>query len=220
MNWTDGVILAVLLISVLIGLFRGLVAELLSLAIWVFAFSATWAFGPTVAAQLQHTISNPSLRSAVGYGICFVIVLILGAIIRFTVRRLIWSSGLSGVDKMFGMLFGFLRGVLIVALLVFLMGLTGLTREAWWRESALAPQFQGLAVWLGQAVPANIPASVRDHIHPEEMLDKLHPKDMLNHMPNLSALPQVPMFGGQTTPATARSIQGLPAAATSAANRP
>ncbi|MEW5314962.1 MAG: hypothetical protein WDW38_006421 [Sanguina aurantia] len=151
MNWANVVILGVLALSVLIGLFRGLVAEILSLVIWVAAFWATWAFGPIVAVQLQHAITLPSLRNSVAYGLCFVTVLILGAIIRFMVKRLIWSSGLSGIDRMFGMVFGFARGVLIVTVLVFLVGMTGLTREAWWKESALAPQFQSAAAWLGQA---------------------------------------------------------------------
>jgi membrane protein required for colicin V production len=213
MNWTDVVILGVLALSVLIGLFRGLVAEILSLVIWVAAFWATWAFGPIVAEQLQQAIKLPSLRNAVAYGICFVAVLILGAIIRFMVKRLIWSSGLSGIDRLFGMVFGFLRGVLIVTVLVFLVGMTGLTREAWWRESALAPQFQSAAAWLGQAIPASVPNSVREHLNPDAMLDKIHPADVLKHLPNLSTLPHAPMFGAPAAPST---VSPAPAAATSA----
>ncbi|MBB6248702.1 CvpA family protein [Rhodanobacter sp. A1T4] len=215
MNWTDCIILGVLALSVLIGLFRGLVAEVLSLVIWVVAFWATWAFGPIVSAQLAHAITSVPLRTFVSYGICFVLVLILGAVIRFTIRRLIWSSGLSGVDRMFGTVFGFVRGVLIVAVLVFLVGLTGFTKESWWRESTLAPQFQGLASWLGQEVPTSIPANLRNQVHPEALLEKIHPSDMLNHMPNLSTLPHVPMFGSPFAPAASRTA--LPAPATSVA---
>ncbi|MBB5357886.1 membrane protein required for colicin V production [Rhodanobacter sp. ANJX3] len=215
MNWTDCIILGVLALSVLIGLFRGLIAEVLSLVIWVAAFWATALFGPIVTAQLAHSISSVPLRTFVGYGVCFVVVLILGAIIRFTVRRLIWSAGLSGVDRLFGTLFGFVRGVLIVAVLVFLVDLTGFTKESWWRESTLAPQFQGLASWLGQAVPTSIPASLRDRVHPEAVLDKIHPSEMLDHMPDLSKLPHVPTFGSPLSPSSARTA--LPAPATSVA---
>jgi membrane protein required for colicin V production len=213
MNWTDCIILGVLALSVLIGLFRGLIAEVLSLVIWVAAFWATSIFGPVVSEQLQHSITSVPLRTFVSYGVCFVLVLILGAIIRFTVRRLIWSAGLSGVDRLFGTVFGFVRGVLIVAVLVFLVGLTGFTKESWWRESTLAPQFQGLASWLGQEVPTTIPASVRDHVHPEAMLDKIHPSEMLDHMPDLSRLPHVPTFGSPLAPSAPRTA--LPAPATS-----
>jgi len=218
MNWTDCIILGVLALSVLIGLFRGFVAEVLSLVIWVAAFWATSIFGPVVSAQLAHTITSVPLRLFVSYGVCFVLVLILGAIIRFTIRRLIWSSGLSGVDRLFGTVFGFLRGILIVAVLVFLVDLTSFTRESWWRESTLVPQFQGVATWLGQAVPANMPADVRDHVHPEALLDKIHPSDMLNHMPDLSKLPHVPTFGSPSAPANSRNA--FPARATSAATPP
>ena len=220
MNWTDVVILGVLALSVLIGLFRGLVAEILSLVIWIAAFWATWAFGPMVAMQLQHAITLPSLRYAVAYGACFVTVLILGAIIRFMVKRLIWSSGLSGIDRMFGMAFGFARGVLIVTVLVFLVGMTGLTREPWWRESALAPQFQSAAAVLGQSIPASVPNSVREHLNPDALLDKIHPADVLKHLPNLSTLPRAPMFGAPPAPATSRSAPNAPAAATSAPHAP
>ena len=221
MNWTDVVILGVLALSVLIGLFRGLVAEILSLVIWVAAFWATWAFGPIVAAQLQHAIKLPSLRNSVAYGICFVTVLILGAIIRFMVKRLIWSSGLSGIDRMFGMVFGFARGALIVTVLVFLVGMTGLTREPWWKESALAPPFQGGAAWLGQVIPASVPNSVREHLHPDALLDKIHPADVLKHLPNLSNSPLAPILGAPAAaPAAPRSASDAPAAATSAPRDP
>jgi membrane protein required for colicin V production len=215
MNWTDCIILGVLALSVLIGLFRGLIAEILSLVIWVAAFWATAVFGPVISAQLANSIHSVPLRTFVSYGACFVLVLILGAIIRFAIRRLIWSAGLSGVDRLFGTIFGFIRGVLIVAVLVFLIDLTGFTKQSWWRESTLAPQFQGLASWLGQEVPANIPASVRDHVHPEAVLDKIHPSDMLNHMPDLSHMPHVPTFGPSPAATTPRTV--LPAPATSAA---
>jgi membrane protein required for colicin V production len=214
-NWTDGVILAVLALSVLIGLFRGLVAELLSLVIWVAAFWFTWAFGPVVATYLEHAITMPTARNAVAYSICFVVVLIVGALIRFVVRRLLWSAGLSGIDRLFGMVFGFMRGVLIVAVLVFLVGLTGFTREPWWRQSSLVPQFQGVAAWLGQEIPASVPASVRDHLHPQEMLDKIHPADMLKHLPDLSKLKNVPISGASSAQSILGTVPPRPAPATS-----
>jgi membrane protein required for colicin V production len=217
-NWTDGVILGVLALSVLIGLFRGLVAELLSLVIWIAAFWFTWAFGPVVSMYLEHAITMPTARKAVAYSICFVVVLIVGALVRFMMRRLLWSSGLSGIDRLFGTVFGFLRGVLIVAVLVFMVGLTGFTREPWWQQSTLAPQFQGVAAWLGQAIPANVPASVRDHLHPQEMLDKIHPADMLNHLPDLSKLKNVPISGASSPSASSilDKFSSRPAPATSA----
>jgi membrane protein required for colicin V production len=66
---------------------------------------------------------------------------------------------------------------------VFLVGLTAVTREPWWQQSVLLPQFQVAAAWLGQ----NIPASVGDHLHPEAVLDKLKTAPSLQHGPARSA---------------------------------
>ena len=67
MNWLDGIILAILALSVLIGLMRGLVAEVLSLATWIAAFWMAAVFGPDVAALFENSISLPRARSGLGY---------------------------------------------------------------------------------------------------------------------------------------------------------
>lgn len=196
MNWADYIILAVLGLSVLIGLWRGLISEVLALGIWVAAFWVAWTFGPSVAAGLEHRIELPSARIAVGYGACFIAVLILGAMVRFLVSRLVEGTGLSGTDRLLGMVFGFARGVLLVTLGVFLLGFTAFSRDPWWHDSVLLPQFKEVAAWLGERVPDN----VRHYLHPPALLD---------HLPALPA--GVP----GASPATGHDIH--PAAATTAA---
>ncbi len=179
MNWLDGIILGILALSVLIGLMRGLVAEVLSLVAWIAAFWVAVVFGPDMAALFENSISLPMARIGLGYAICFFGVLLLGVLVRFAARRLIWSTGLTGVDRVLGVLFGFVRGALVVTILVFLVGLTAVTREPWWQQSVLLPQFQVAAAWLGQ----NIPASVGDHLHPDAVLDRLKSAPALSHGP-------------------------------------
>ncbi len=225
MNWTDYLIIGVLALSVLVGLWRGLVAELLSLVIWIAAFWVASVFGPTVAAQFEHSISMPMARVSLGYAICFFGVLLLGALLRFATRKLIWSTGLTGIDRLCGVAFGFVRGALLVAVLVFLIGLTGVTREPWWQQSVLLPQFQGLAAWLGQ----NIPVSVRDHLQPDAvlgrvdpaaMLDRIHPEAAIGRLPGaLSGQLNTPTSGATPAPAASRTTT-MPAAAASVAGRP
>jgi Uncharacterized membrane protein, required for colicin V production len=171
MNWIDYTILGVLGLSVLIGLWRGLVSEVLALVIWIAAFWAAWLLGPTVSAHLD-VISHPALRMAAGYALCFVLVLVLGALLRFLIHRLLVSTGLSGTDRLFGMVFGLARGVLLVCVLVFLCQFTTFTREPPWRQSLLLPPFQSATIWLGQQVPP----SVREHFHPAAMSDSLRGK--------------------------------------------
>lgn len=160
MNWIDLTILAVLGLSVLVGLFRGFVSEVLALVIWIAAFWFAWLFGPVVSAHLTM-ITMPMLRAAAGYAACFVLVLVLGAFLRFFVQRLLVSTGLSGTDRLFGMVFGFARGALIVCVLVFLCQFTSFTREPLWQQSVLLPPFQSATIWLGQQVPP----SVRQHFN-------------------------------------------------------
>ncbi|MFC4527490.1 CvpA family protein [Dyella halodurans] len=169
MNWADYIILAVVGLSVLIGLWRGLISEVLGLVVWALAFWVAWMFGPAVAGYFEHSIQLPSARMLVGYGICFLVVLIAGALLRFLVSKLVEGTGLSGTDRLLGMLFGFARGVLLVTLAVFLLGFTAVIRDPWWNDSVLLPQFKGVAAWLGEQVPD----SVRHHLNPPALLDHL-----------------------------------------------
>ena len=168
MNWIDYTILGVLGLSVLVGLWRGIVSEVLALVIWIAAFWVAWLLGPTLSARLT-VITLPALRVAAGYALCFVLVLVLGAILRYIVHRLLVSTGLSGTDRLLGMVFGFARGALLVCLLVFLCQFTSFTRDPLWRQSVLLPPFQRATIWLGQQVPP----SVREHLDPAAAKDAL-----------------------------------------------
>lgn len=210
MNWADYVILAVLFISVLIGLARGLISEVLSLVIWVAAFWLAWLFGPVVARYFEGSVSLPTARMAIGYGLCFVAVLLAGALLRFMISRLVSSTGLGGVDRLFGMMFGLVRGVLIVSAVVFLLGFTPLPNEPLWRESAMLPQFAAPAAWLGQQVPAN----VRDYMHPPEALKNMKVPDV--QLPSREELMKLRDLTIPARPSQAPSAH--PAASTTAAS--
>ncbi|TBR39088.1 MULTISPECIES: CvpA family protein [Dyella] len=201
MNWTDYIIVAVLGLSVLIGLWRGLISEVLALGIWIAAFWVAWTFGPDVSGYFEHRIELPSARILVGYGICFLAVLLAGALLRFVVSRLVEGTGLSGTDRLLGMVFGFARGVLLVTLAVFLLGFTAFARDPWWQQSVLLPQFKGVAAWLGDKVPD----SVRRYLNPPAVLD---------HLPALPAA--VP--GATPAPAHSTQVNATAGAVTAATN--
>jgi len=155
MNFADYSILAALALSVLIGVWRGFIGEVLALACWVAAFWVAWQFGDKLAAQFT-AISLPSARLVLGYAICFVAVLITGALIGFLMRKLIAGSGLSGSDRMLGMVFGLLRGLALVTLTVLILGFTPLPRDPWWQQSQLLPGFQRSAEWLSARLPPEV----------------------------------------------------------------
>ena len=188
MNWADYAIAAVIAISVLVGLFRGLVAEVLSLAIWIGSIWVAWAFGPDVAAYFDHSIHTPQLRLVTGYGLCVVGVLIAGALVNAIFHRLVTRAGLTGPDRALGVLFGFARGVLLVALMVFLLGFTAVVREPWWRQSLLLPQFQNVAIAVGHYLPA----STGRYLHPSpDVLDGLPKLPDAVRSANLSGVRQL-----------------------------
>lgn len=156
MNWADYTILAVLGLSVLMGLWRGFIGEVLALAVWVCAFWVAWMLGPALAERFSGSISTPSVRVLLGYGLCFVAVLIAGAIVTFLMRKLVEGSGLSGSDRLLGMVFGLVRGLALVVLVVLLLGFTPFARDPWWSESRLLPSFEPGARWLRERLPAEV----------------------------------------------------------------
>jgi membrane protein required for colicin V production len=168
MNWVDYCIIGVLALSGLLGWWRGLIGEVLALACWVIAFWVAWVFGPRLAESFS-AIDAPSVRLLLGYSICFVAVLIAGAIVSFLMRKLITGSGLSGTDRLLGMIFGLLRGLALVTLLVFVLGFTPFPREVWWQRSQLLPTFQQGARWL----TANLPPEVSKHLDLRELLPQI-----------------------------------------------
>ncbi len=155
MNWADYVILAVLGLSVLMGLWRGFVGEVLALAVWIVAIWVAWTLGPQVAASLT-AVTLPSARIVLGYALCFIAVLIAGAIVGFLMRRLVAGSGLSGTDRLLGSVFGLARGLALVTLVVLLLGFTPFTRDPWWHQSRLLPSFQQGAQWAAVHMPAEV----------------------------------------------------------------
>ena len=155
MNGADYCIIVALVLSVLMGLWRGFIGEVLALGCWIAAFWVAYAFGDKLAAQFT-AVSLPSARLVLGYAICFVAVLIVGALVSFLMRKLIAGSGLSGSDRMLGMVFGLVRGLALVTLTVLLLGFTPFPRDPWWKQSQLLPGFQRSAEWVSARLPPDV----------------------------------------------------------------
>ncbi len=156
MNWADYVILGVILVSALIGVGRGLIREVLSLAVWIAALGVAWLYHRDAAELLVAQISNPSARLAVAFVGLVLAVLILGAIVGAILTALVDKARLTGLDRALGLLFGAARGAVLISMAVFLASLTPLPDEPWWQESRTISQFRVAADWMLSLVPPEI----------------------------------------------------------------
>jgi len=161
MIWIDYAIIALIVISAVIGLLRGFVKEAFSLGIWVLAIWVGLTFSREFSTFLESVISLPSARMAAAFAVLFIITLILGGLINYLLGALIEKTGLTGSDRFAGMIFGCVRGVVVAALMIMLAGLTPLPADPWWKESQLIPPLQSVAEWLGQ----HLPSGMADYIH-------------------------------------------------------
>ncbi len=160
MIWIDYTIMGLILISSVIGLLRGLIREAFSLVIWVVAIWVGLTFSREFSGFLEGMISYPSARIAAAFAVLFFITLILGALISYLLGELVRKTGLTGSDRFAGMIFGIARGLVVVAIIIMLAGLTPLPKDSWWKESVLIPPFQALAVWLREHIPSGMASYV------------------------------------------------------------
>lgn len=156
MIWIDYVILALIGVSAVIGLFRGFIREVFSVATWVLAIWVGLMFSRGLSSYFETVISPPSARMAASFALLFLVTLILGSLVGYLLGQLVSKSGLTGSDRFIGLLFGIARGVLVIAVLVLLAGLTPLPNDPWWLESQLIEPFQTLALWLRDRIPAGM----------------------------------------------------------------
>ena len=156
MNWADWAIIAVLGFSVLISAVRGFIKEALSLVIWLAAAIIASIFHDELALWLVDLISTPSLRMLTAWITLFIGVLIIGSICNYLLGKLVEATGLTGTDRLLGMLFGLTRGLIIImVVLVVLTEILPVAEDLWWQESRLISffmQFEDLARESGAAV--------------------------------------------------------------------
>lgn len=156
----DYLIIAVLLVSMIVGFFRGFFPELVSIATWIVAVFAAMNFSGMVEPYLQGKLGSVVIELWASRLIMFVAALILGGLLGQLVSLLIDKSGLSGTDRMLGLLFGIVRGAVILGVLAIFGQLLGFQKEPWWPESQLIPMTER----VGDALRVMVPDSVNDFL--------------------------------------------------------
>lgn len=160
--WIDYILLAIICVSMLISLMRGFLREILSLAGWILAGWVALNYMNHLSVFLEGYIDlPPSIRVLIAFSILFIITIILTALVVQLISGIMDQTGLSGTDRVIGLLFGAARGVLIVAILVLLAGFTRVPQDPWWQQSVLIPHFQRMAAYMQHYLPADVAEKIK-----------------------------------------------------------
>lgn len=155
MSVIDYIIIAIIAFSVLVSLLRGFFREALSLTSWILGFIVASQFYPNLASFFTQ-IQSEYIRNGVAIAILFVATLIAGGVVSYVVAQLVDKTGLSGTDRVLGACFGFLRGVLLVAALLFFVDtFTNVKQTEMWKSSQLIPHFGFIVEMFFQQLKEN-----------------------------------------------------------------
>lgn len=160
MIWVDVAIIVVIALSAIVGFFRGFLREALGLATWIGAFYIAFLFSDVGAVMLRQWMSVQSERLAVAFCVIFIAVLVLGAIVNYVLGRLVSGTAFAGTDRMLGIVFGVVRGVAVLVLLVLLAGVTSIPRDHWWRQSIFIGHLEAGALWARRYLPPDLAGAI------------------------------------------------------------
>jgi membrane protein required for colicin V production len=152
MNWVDGVIIGIFLVSCAIGLYRGFAREALSLLVWIAAVLIAKIFNPELAAILSRFIGTPALATVTAFTVLFILTLLVGAILGLIVSALIKTTGLTTSDRALGFVFGSARAFIVVmVLLMVLPAFLAIDKTNQWQQATLVPHFLEYKDWVWMA---------------------------------------------------------------------
>ncbi len=147
LNFVDIAILAVIALSSLFGIARGLVKEVLSLLVWIAAIVIAYQYSDSLSPMLGSVTSNATAQYALAFAIIVIAVLIGGSLVNAFMSRLVNFAGLQASDRILGAAFGMVRGVVICAIVVYFAA-SVYSQEPWWQESLTLPYIEGVIDWV------------------------------------------------------------------------
>ena len=149
MNGADYLILAVLGFSALLGLIRGFVREAIAVIAWLGGMWLAWRYAPLIEPLLSGTIDHPPASTWAARVIILVAVLILGWIVAGILSYLLQHSALSvAVDRLLGLVFGLVRGAVVIAAIVMLAQFLRVDEARWYKKSSLLPYVAQYTGWI------------------------------------------------------------------------
>ncbi|MCH9689831.1 MAG: CvpA family protein [Gammaproteobacteria bacterium] len=153
LHWIDYVIILILTLSVLTGLIRGFVRELIALCVWVTAIWVGYTYAPKVSPLLISYSHDPTPRIAISFIGLLLATLLAGSLLSGILSFILNRSPLKGTDRLLGMGFGLVRGVFIIALLIGIINLTSLAKDTEFKDSHLYARFKPMSIWIFNLMP-------------------------------------------------------------------
>ena len=141
----DYIIIAILIISAVMGLVRGLLREAIAVITWVLAIILAWSFGSTLEPMLGGILVGSPMRIWAARAIIFVFVLLLGGAVSVVLGHFVRVSMFAGMDRFLGFVFGIIRGVVIVGAFTIAVQAMRMDEDARWKNSRLMPYAIGVA---------------------------------------------------------------------------
>lgn len=161
MTTFDYVVIGIVAASLLLGLWRGVVGELISVAAWVLAFFAALQFGGDIGQAVFGGIADKGMRALAGFAGAFIGVLVLMALVRLAASGLVKALGMGVSDRLLGLVFGVARGVMIAMVLVALGGMTAAPRQDWWQEATLSAPLETAVLAVKPWLPQDLSKRIR-----------------------------------------------------------
>lgn len=135
MTAVDWILLAVLVFSMVLGAWRGLVYEVLSVLGWAASFYLAQWLAPDVAARLPLQSASDPVRYAAAFVLVFVAAVFVAGLLAFLLKKLVEAVGLRPVDRTLGAAFGLVRGVILLLAAAVVINMTALKTSDWWVQS-------------------------------------------------------------------------------------
>lgn len=152
----DYLIIAVVLVSVGVSIWRGFAKEALSLLVWILAVWVALSFAGDLAQIFAAKLPDPQTRYYMSFAILMAITLMVGGLVNLLLHSMVKKTGLTGIDRLLGLFFGVARGTLIVAIILLCATFTSLPDEGWWNSSFFIPHFAVMTHWLQGFIPSNV----------------------------------------------------------------
>lgn len=145
MNATDYVVIAAVVVSAIVGAMRGFLRETVALVTWLFALFIAWHFSDLVEPHLGGLLAGSTVKIWAARIIIVIIVLLIGAGVGALLEHFVRLSIFSGMDRFLGLVFGLLRGVVLLGVFVILGQLLRVDNDKWWTRSLLIPYGESVA---------------------------------------------------------------------------